>query len=800
MQLRTPYFFLLVALPAFFSAKISAAPYFNPAALGLNGDEPVMDPAQFQYLRERQFQEEGRYFVTVRVNQRTVSGQWLEFRYQPQQKMLLPALTRRQWLVWGLRSDASPAFAATDHTEQIKDIAALVSGVTLHFDAAQQVLDITIPQRFFLTDEQRGADAALWEPGITAFMLNYDYRFSRNSSRFSHTTGHTLSLKSGFNAGFWRLRHHSRAEHRNGKMTWQSERLRMYRAIAPWRSELQLGDVFSGDVLFDSRVFRGIRLTSQSDMHPLNQQGYAPVIRGIAGQSAELTIRQQGVVIRRESLPAGEFVIDDLNNAYQGTALDITLEEADGTVQYFTQYGTSVPVMQREGQLKYTLDAGKHNRYRNSNKKLFMQGTAAYGINSFLTLYGGGYAASHALSSGVGAGLNMGAAGGISADILMRHTEAKQNPRYRINYQTFFPLTGTLLNTGAASEQHSRQWQTRLVQPLPGDNGAVSSGYNYNRTGHSGRGDRTLISRDAGYFSHIGRVHYGVNAQYRTGGHYRKADKRVSVSLSVPLDFAGQQARSHFHYHHQAGKSSFQSSVNGLTGDEQRLGYSVTHRYQQQDAVHHKSAELRWRHDLADIRGSINHSRDHNMLSGNVQGGLIIHEKGITLSRPLGETNGLADTGTAAGVRIASRSAARTDRTGFSVIPHLSHYHQNIIRIDPETLPDNADADDPVVQVIPSKGAVVPVRFAVNSGFRAIFALRTPGGVVPFAARIQVKKTDGSTVSGITGEDGEVYLSGLPVQGRLQAVWGKGMHRQCEADFTIPPEQQGLITLPLICR
>ncbi|WP_159078057.1 FimD/PapC N-terminal domain-containing protein, partial [Klebsiella aerogenes] len=131
------------------------------------------------------------------------------------------------------------------------DIAALVSGVTLHFDAAQQVLDITIPQRFFLTDEQRGADAALWEPGITAFMLNYDYRFSRNSSRFSHTTGHTLSLKSGFNAGFWRLRHHSRAEHRNGKMTWQSERLRMYRAIAPWRSELQLGDVFSGDVLFD---------------------------------------------------------------------------------------------------------------------------------------------------------------------------------------------------------------------------------------------------------------------------------------------------------------------------------------------------------------------------------------------------------------------------------------------------------------------------------------------------------------------------------------------------------------------
>lgn len=67
-----------------------------------------------------------------------------------------------------------------------------------------------------------------------------------------------------------------------------------------------------------------------------------------------------------------------------------------------------------------------------------MKSTAAYGINSVLTLYGGSYAAQHALSSGVGAGVNMGAAGGVSADILMRHTTATQHPRYRLNYQKFF--------------------------------------------------------------------------------------------------------------------------------------------------------------------------------------------------------------------------------------------------------------------------------------------------------------------------------------------------------------------------
>lgn len=574
----------------------------------------------------------------------------------------------------------------------------------------------------------------------------------------------------------------------------------MYRAIAPLRSELQLGELFSGDELFDSRAFRGIRLASQSDMYPLSRQGYAPVIRGITGQSAELTVRQQGIIIRREILPAGEFAIDDLNTSFQGTELDVTIEEADGTVQLFTQPGASVPVMQREGRLSYTLDAGKYSGNRNNNKDLFIKSTAAYGINSVLTLYGGGYAAQHTLSSGVGTGINMGVAGGVSADILIRHTTAKHYLRYRLNYQKFFPLTGTLLNSGATHDQQSRQWQVRLLQPLPGDNGALSSGYHYNRTGHDGRGYRVLINREAGYSGHIGPVHYGVNVQYRTGGQFRKADKRVSFSLSVPLDFTGQSARSYFHYHQRAGKFALQSSVSGLLGEEQRLGYSITHSYQQQSTAQYRGAELRWRHDLADIRGHINHSHGRNTLSGDIRGGMIIHENGITLSCPLGETNGLADTGGTGGVRVVSRTAARTDHGGFSVIPQLSHYHQNVVRIDPETLPDNAESDDPVVQVIPSKGALVPVRFAVNTGYRVIYALRTVRGPVPFAARVKVDKEDGSSVSGISGEDGEVYLSGLPAQGRLQAVWGKGANEQCGADFTIHPEQQGLITLPLLCQ
>ncbi|UXJ04537.1 FimD/PapC N-terminal domain-containing protein [Morganella morganii] len=64
-------------------------------------------------------------------------------------KRLLPWVNRRQWLIWGLRPDASPAFAETENTAPVADITALVSGVSLSFDSARQSLDITIPQRFF---------------------------------------------------------------------------------------------------------------------------------------------------------------------------------------------------------------------------------------------------------------------------------------------------------------------------------------------------------------------------------------------------------------------------------------------------------------------------------------------------------------------------------------------------------------------------------------------------------------------------------------------------------------------------
>ncbi|WP_413493293.1 fimbria/pilus outer membrane usher protein [Morganella psychrotolerans] len=801
-----------------YSVSAVSKPYFNPAALGIGSTDPLIDISQFQQLSERQFQTEGRYFVSVSVNRQAQPGLWIEFRYHPVKKQLLPHVSRKQWLMWGLRTDAAPEFERADDSAPIDDITQWVSALKVTFDAAQQSLDIIIPQRFFMTAAQRTSDAALWDHGITAFLLDYDYRILHTRDRHYRDTRQSLSLRSGFNHGAWRFRHQDYLDKTKEKQSWQSQRTWGYRAIAPLKGELQLGELYSSDPVFDSRAYTGIRLVSREAMHPQDRQGYAPVIRGITAHSAQLTIKQQDMVLRQVSLPGGEFEINNLYDGLQGADLEVLIEESDGTVQHYFQPGAYVPVMLREGRIKYTLDAGKHTRRKDGSDTYFMQGTVAYGINSFLTLYGGGYAARRAVSGAMGAGINMGAAGGISLDWLTYQQAGARYQRYRINYQKAIWQTGSSLylragETVRVSDSNGselcavsagRQWSGQFQQFLAGW-GSLSLGYRYSeRIPYQPRkreyyraSDRVW---DTGYYGNFRYVGYGVNYQYRKSGAYQRADNRISISFSVPLEFGGQRLRSHFYYYHQAAGSGTQTSVSGTAGDDYRLSYTLHHGYQHQTGTHRRGGELRWRHDTADLQGSFSSDGNHNIWNGGIQGGVVIHRKGLTLSRPLGESNALVDMDGVGNISLMNANAASTDSRGFSIIPQLNNYNQNTVRIDPETLPENVDIAEPVQQIIPSKGAIVPVRFDVQKGHRVIYALKTRTGSVPFGASVQVKRADGSTVSGIAGDDGEVYLSGLPDSGLLQVKWGDSPAQQCESDIAVPPENQWLVTMTLLCQ
>jgi outer membrane usher protein len=96
-------------------------------------------------------------------------------------------------------------------------------------------------------------------------------------------------------------------------------------------------------------------------------------------------------------------------------------------------------------------------------------------------------------------------------------------------------------------------------------------------------------------------------------------------------------------------------------------------------------------------------------------------------------------------------------------------------------------------------GAIVRAEFKAHVGLKLLMTLTHNGKPVPFGALVT---SDGSQSSSIVADNGQVYLSGMPLAGKVQAKWGEGPNASCEADYSLPPESQNqaLSQLSAACR
>ena len=99
-------------------------------------------------------------------------------------------------------------------------------------------------------------------------------------------------------------------------------------------------------------------------MLPDSQHGFAPVIHGIARGTAQVSVKQNGYDVYQTTVPPGPFTIDDINSAANGGDLQVTIKEADGSIQTLYVPYSSVPVLQRAGYTRYALAMGE---YRSGN-------------------------------------------------------------------------------------------------------------------------------------------------------------------------------------------------------------------------------------------------------------------------------------------------------------------------------------------------------------------------------------------------------------------------------------------------
>ncbi|EGT4253646.1 fimbrial biogenesis outer membrane usher protein [Citrobacter amalonaticus] len=852
-MVQLPFAFLLATYT--FSAQ--AELYFNPRFLA---DDPaaVADLSGFEKGHEL---PPGTYRVDIYLNEGYMTTRDVAFHASQGSSELTPCLTRGQLATMGLNTAAVSgmnvlaADACVPLTEMIPD-------ATTRLDVGQQRLHLTIPQAFMGNQARGYIPPERWDHGITAGLLNYNFTGNNVQNDVGGSSSYAyLNLQSGLNLGAWRLRDNTTWSYSSGGSSsgnenkWQHVNTWLERDITPLRSRLTLGDSYTNGDVFDGINFRGAQLASDDNMLPDSQKGFAPVIHGIARGTAQVSIKQNGYEIYHSTVPPGPFSISDLYAAGNGGDLQVTVKEADGSSQNFTVPYSSVPVLQREGHTRYAVTAGE---YRSGNDQqeepTFFQSTLLHGLPAGWTLYGGTQLADRYRAFNLGVGKNMGLLGALSVDITQANATLPDDSKhqgqsvrflynkslsdvgtniqlvgYRYSTRGYFSFSDTTYRRMSGydvetqdgviqvqpkfTDYYNLAWNKRgkvqvsLTQQLGRTATLYLSGSHQTYWG-SDSADEQL---QAGLNMAIDDINWTLSYSLTKNAWQDGRDQMLAINVNIPFSH-WLRSDSQSVWRHASASYSMSNDLNGrmtnLAGlygtmlEDNNLSYSVQTGYTGGGEGNSSStgyATLNYRGGSGNANVGYSRSDGLKQFYYGMSGGVLAHANGITLSQPLNDTVVLIKAPGAEGAKVENQTGVRTDWRGYAVLPYATEYRENRVALDTNTLADNVDLDDAVINVVPTHGAIVRAEFNAHVGMKLLMTLTHRGKPVPFGAMVT---SDSSQSSSIVADNGLVYLSGMPLAGKVQVKWGDTANASCVADYRLTAEsqQQRLIQLTAECR
>ncbi|MEP8883939.1 fimbria/pilus outer membrane usher protein [Enterobacter kobei] len=814
----------------------SARDYFNPELLEL--DNPTGGKIDLTAY-ESGAQAPGTYHVDIVLDEQLVDTRDIEFiavKDKDGDATLQPCISAELLKSWGVKTELFPDLSPDSKCANL----AAIPQASTDFQFSTQRLLVSIPQAALIPQARGYVSPDKWDEGITAMLLNYSLSGASNRGRGSNSSNDNTqyaNLRPGINIGPWRLRNYTTWNRdSNGQDKWDTVYTYAQRDIISLKAQLTAGDSSAPADVFDSIPFRGAQLASDDDMLPDSLKGYAPVVRGIARTNAQVVIRQNGYVIYQSYVAPGAFEITDMYSTGGAGDLYVTVKEADGSEQHFTVPFASLPVLQREGRLKYAITGGQYRSYDNSVEKTpFSQMTAIYGLPKGFTLYGGLQESSKYQSLATGLGKNMGDLGAVSVDVTQAWSkpqdEAKASGQsWRGRFSKNFAETGTNFaiagyrystsgyygmqevldsysNNYALIDRRRNRMELTMNQTLGADFGSLTLGAVREDYWTSGK---TMQSISAGYNNSWNGVNYGITYTYSKNGaadgyseqtRYDK-DQQIALNISIPLEkfLPGTWAN----YGMNASKMSGTTHTVGLNGvalENNALNWSVQQGYGTDNVGYSGTMNADYKGTYGEVTAGYGYDRNSDRLNYGLQGGILAHADGVTLSQPLGETNVLIKAPGAKGVGVQNQSGAKTDWRGYTVVSNVTPFRKNDVTLSPDSMPDDVELDLTTKTVIPTRGAIVRADYVASVGMRALLTLKqTNGEPVPFGAI--VSSAGNSEQGAIVGDQGQVYLTGLQGSADLSVKWGDETSQQCRARVNIPETapKNGIASLNAICR
>lgn len=838
---------IVCAVVAFHAMRYAAAAesdlHFNPAFL--NGESASV--ADLSWVNTGSALPPGEYNINVYINKNYAFTGNVIFAVDKSsgQEVTAACLTASQLDALGV--DMSQAKGVSlPLAKQCYFLNTLFPDSSTDYEPQTLTLSITVPQSRMRNLPRGYVSPENWEHGIHAGWLNYVINGSNNTYKGENKTRDQqlfASLNSGINIGAWRLRDYTTwtkdTNELNHVQTW------LQRDVPALGAQLYAGETYTSSQVFDSVGVRGLALKTDDNMLPASLSGYAPEVRGIARSNAIVTVRQNGNVIYQTSVSPGPFVLSDLYPTSSGGDLSVTIRESDGYETHFNVPFASVPNLVRSGQVKYALSAGKFQPVNNQDAPTFAQGELFYGWRYGLTFYGGAQLSERYRGVAAGIGQNLGRLGAYSLDVTHAQSQLADDKRYtgdsvrlryskllndigtRVNFyslrystQGFYNLSDTAYKRmsggrpervveadGTVTTRYENLYdlrmsrkarnQLQLSQPMD-EYGSLSLSWDQQTYWHT---SETTQGIQFAWNTTLRSASLGVSFQRSTSLYDDSKDNILALSLSIPFGDPKNSTRARFST--TQGKSAgttYSGGVSGYVPGKDELYYSVNQRYNAQKQ-YGGDAALQYKDHRGQYNLGYSYGRDARNLSYGISGGAVLHEDGLTLSQPLGNTNILIKAPGASEVAVLNHRSIKTDSRGYAVIPYATPYRVNRVGLDATTAGSDVELDNAIITKTPTDGALVRATITTQQGAKAMFVLRQNGKELPFGTVVALADTENSS---IVGDGGSIYLSGLPLKGTLNAVWGKDNTARCSVPYQLNKQdfnaRTGIYSLEEACQ
>ncbi|MDK6932426.1 fimbria/pilus outer membrane usher protein [Klebsiella aerogenes] len=792
---------------------------FDPIFLNISGADKI-DLSRFENGGSA---TPGTWLTDIFVNDVSVDQKKILFKEQADKKVH-PCITSELIKLLNFNFDRLPAgFTAALREERVcYDLEALLPDVRVVYDSSSQRLDFDIPQALLRNTARGYVSPALWDTGIPAAMLGYNASTYTTHSHGRDFTSSYIGLNGGVNIGGWYFRH-------DGNYTWQqgyggkyqSVNNYVQRDITSILGRVLVGETSTGGQLFDTLPFRGVALVSDDRMLPQSRRGYAPEIRGIARTNARVTVRQNARTIYETTVPPGAFVIEDLYPTGYGGNLDVTVTEADGSVQTFQVPFASVTQLLRPGAHRYNVVAGRLNDPSLSINPTLYQATYQRGLSNILTGYAGiqGSGASYyAIQLGMAISTAIGA---FSADVTqarvhLQTTEkiANSGQSFQVSYSKFLADTNSNLTIAAyrfsTSGYYDYQTAMRTIdeearggvasniwrpknrlnvtinQGLPAGWGQVYlTGYAQEYWNNN----KSDIQYQMGYSNSFGRVNYNLSAgRVRNSG--GKMENNFLLNITAPL---GGYDQKHVPMLTASlnksgnGRIGEQVGVSGSYGVDNQFNYGMTAANYNQGTGSSMTANGGWRTPYTHLTASYGAGKNYQSASLAASGTVIAWQNGVVATPYTGDTFAVVEAKDAKGAKVGGYPGLKIDRFGHAAVPNLTPYEMNEVTIDPKGLSQAIELSNTTEKVAPHWGAVSKVTFGTRKGYPLLISATNAKGLpLPFGAEVSDER--GMNVGNV-GQMGQIYALTETASGELTVKWGSGAASQCRLRYQTNDKQ-----------